>query len=441
MSPPGGLRRELGLLDATMINAGSTIASAIFIVPSSVALAFGSSMPTLLVWVAGGLVSLFGALCVAELGAAMPEAGGQYVYLGRAFHPALGFLYGWAAFLIINTASIAAVAFGFATYLGRLIPVSPAAVPWVAAASIVVLTLLNLRGLKVGAITQNILTLIKIGTLIAIPVFALVLPGGDLNNLEPLWPADPSTMGLALGPALVAVLWAYDGWIESTYVGSEIRDPGRNLPRSIILSTLIVTGVYVAVNAAFLYLLGPARIGASPLVGADAMKVVLGPAGERFVAAAIVVATLGANNGIIFTSARIPYAMAAEGRFFQWAGRLDPVTHSPNTVLLVQMLVAIAFTLTGSYHRLLTYVVFASFLFYALSAAAVIVLRRREPDLARPYRAWGYPFTPIAFILFALYLVGDTIIHSPRESAIGATIVLLGLPAYFYWTGRKGVEA
>jgi APA family basic amino acid/polyamine antiporter len=172
-------------------------------------------------------------------------------------------------------------------------------------------------------------------------------------------------------------------------------------------------------------------------VGSDAMKVVLGSGGERFVAAAIVVGTLGANNGFIFASARIPYAMATDGRFFQWAGRLDPKTHSPNTVLLVQMVVALAFTLSDTYNQLLTYVVFVSFLFYALSAAAVIVLRRREPGMARPYRAWGYPVTPIVFILFAIYLVGDTIIHAPRESAIGATIVLLGLPAYYYWTKRK----
>jgi len=187
--------------------------------------------------------------------------------------------------------------------------------------------------------------------------------------------------------------------------------------------------------------LGPERMGASAQVGSDAMQVVLGSGGERFIAAAIVIGTLGANNGYIFTSARIPYAMAVDGKFFQWAGRLDAKTHSPNLVLLVQMVMALAFTLSGTYERLLTYVVFASFLFYALSAAAVIVLRRREPDLPRPYRAWGYPFTPIVFILFAIYLVGDTIIHSPKESVIGAGIVLLGLPAYYYWKRRSGVAA
>jgi APA family basic amino acid/polyamine antiporter len=438
MPSQNGLRRELGLLDATMINAGTTIASAIFIVPSTVALAFGATMPILLLWVVGGVVSLFGALCVAELGAAMPAAGGQYVYLGRAFHPVFGFLYGWTAFLIINTASVATIAHGFASYLARLVPLSPESLPAVASASIVALTLVNLRGIRTGAVTQNVFTLTKIGALAAIPVLALVLPGGSVERLEPMWQASGATM-LAVGPALVAVLWAYDGWIESSYVGSEIKDPGRILPRSILYSTLLVTGIYVAANGAYLYLLGPGRMGSSLLVGADAMQVVMGQWGERFIAAAIVVATLGANNGIIFTAPRIPYAMATEGLFFGWATRLHPKTRSPNTLLLVQMVVAVAYTLSGTYNQLLTYVVFASFLFYALSAAAVIVLRRREPDLARPYRAWGYPVTPVLFILFAVYLVADSFVHTPRESAIGVGVVLLGLPAFFWWRRAKSL--
>ena len=436
MHSNGGLRRELGLLDATMINAGTTIASAIFIVPSTVALAFQATMPIVLLWIVGGAVSLFGALCVAELGAAMPEAGGQYVYLGRAFHPVFGFLYGWTAFLIINTASVATIAHGFASYLARLLPLSPESLPVVASASIVLLTLLNLRGIRTGAVTQNIFTLTKIGALAAIPILALLLPGGSVQNLEPMWPVSGASM-LAVGPALVAILWAYDGWIESSYVGSEIKDPGRILPRSILYSTLIVTGVYVAANGAYLYLLGPERMGASVLVAGEAMQVVMGQWGERFIAAAIVVATLGANNGIIFTSPRIPYAMASQGLFFGWATRLHPTTRSPNTLLLVQMVVAVIYALSGSYNQLLGYVVFASFLFYALSAAAVIVLRRREPELPRPYRTWGYPVTPLLFILFAIYLVVDSFVHTPVESAIGVGIVLLGVPAYYYWKRRE----
>jgi basic amino acid/polyamine antiporter, APA family len=436
-----GLRRELGLLDATMINAGTIIASAIFIVPSALAAQLGASGPLLLVWVIGAAVSLCGALCVAELGAALPRAGGQYVYLGRAFSPVVGFLYGWSAFLLINTGSIAAIAVGFATYLGFFVPLSPGGIKLVAGVSIVGLTLLNCLGLRVGAFTQNLLTALKIGALVAIVAFAAVATGGSGAHYAPVWPeGGAATVAVRLGPALVAVLWAYDGWIEATYVGSEIRDPGRNIPRSLVLSTLLVAALYVVVNAAYLWVLPPARMGQSLLVASDAMQVALGAGGAAFVAAAILVSTLGANNGIVFTSARIPYAMGQEGLFFAWATRLHPRFRAPVAVLLVQMAVALGLTVTGSYVQLATYVVFVSFLFYALSAAAVIRLRQTEPALPRPYRAWGYPVTPIVFILFAIYLVADTIVQTPRDSALGAAFVLAGLPAYWYWR-RHGAAA
>jgi APA family basic amino acid/polyamine antiporter len=436
-SPTGeghGLRRELGLFDATMINAGTMIASAIFIVPSAIAAGLGATMPSLLVWVIGGLVSMAGALCVAELGAAMPQAGGQYVYLQRAYGPVVGFLYGWAAFLVINTASIAAIAVGFATYVGFFVPLGGLGIKLVAVVSIVLLTLLNCLGLRVGATTQNILTSLKIAALAAIVVLGFGLAGGSAANFSPAWPSGgPGSLAAGIGPALVAVLWAYDGWIESSYVGSEVRDPGRILPLSIILSVALVAVLYVVVVAAYTWLLPLDRVAGSALVASDAMTVVVGAGGAAFVAVAILVSTLGANNGIVFTSARIPYAMAEEGLFFGWASRLHPKTRSPVITLLVQGGVAVALTMTGSYVQLATYVVFVSFLFYGLSAAAVLVLRRRAPAMARPYRAWGYPVTPLLFIGFALYLVIDTIVQTPRDSAIGAGIVAAGLPAYWYW--------
>ena len=417
-----------------MINAGTMIASAIFIVPAAIAAGFDASMPSFLVWIIGGLVSMAGALCVAELGAAMPDAGGQYVYLNRAYGPVVGFLYGWGAFLVINTASIAAIAVGFATYVGFFVPLGDIGVKLVAVASILVLTAINSFGLKVGAFTQNVLTLLKIGALAAIVLLGFGLAGGSAANFAPVWPEGGSrTLFLGIGPALVAVLWAYDGWIESSYVGGEIRNPGRNLPLSIILSVALVAVLYVTVVAAYTWLLSPARMAGSSLVASDAMMVVVGAGGAAFVAIAILVSTLGANNGIVFTSARIPYAMAEKGLFFRWASRLHPTTRSPVITLLVQGGAAVALTMTGSYIQLSTYVVFVSFLFYALSAAAVIVLRRREPVLERPYRAWGYPLTPLLFIGFALYLVIDTIIQTPRDSAIGAGILAAGLPAYWYW--------
>jgi amino acid transporter len=428
------LRRELGLLDSTMINVGTMIASAIFIVPASIAAQVPGSGPMILVWVAGGVVSLLGALSVAELGAAYPEAGGQYAYLREAYGPLWAFLYGWANLLVINPASIAAIAVGFARYLGFFVPLSPLLIQGVAVLSIAGLTVLNCLGVRLGATTQNVLTFLKMGALAALIAAAFVLPGGSTANFEPLWPAGPA--GTWIGPfglAMVGVLWAYDGWIETTYVGSEVKDPGRNLPRSIILSTVIVIAFYVLASVAYSYVLSPARMAGSTLVASDAAQVTLGALGAGFVAAAILVSTLGANNGIILTAARIPYAMARGGLFFRAQGIVHPRFATPVVALLTQGVIASVLALTGTYDQLFIYVVFAQFVFYALSAGAVMLLRRRAPEVPRPYRTWGYPVTPLVFIAFALWLVGNTIAESPRESAVGAGLILLGLPGYWYW--------
>jgi amino acid transporter len=435
------LRRELTLLDATMINVGTMIASAIFIVPAAVAASLPSPSLMLLVWVAGGVVSLLGALCVAELGAAFPEAGGLFVYLARAFGPVWGFLYAWTAALIINPASVAAIAVGFATYVGFFTPLGSAGIKVVAVASIVALTAVNCLGLKLGARVQNVLTLLKIGALGALIVSALVLPGGSAEHFRPLLPAG-GVAGLAgaFSVAMVAVLWAYDGWIEITYVGSEVRDPGRTLPRSIVVSVFLVVGLYALTNAAYLYVLPLDRMAQSALVGSDAALVLIGPLGAALVAGAIIVSTLGANNGIVLTSARIPYAVSRAGLFLRWMGGVHPRFHTPNAALLTQGAVAAAFALTGTYDQLFTYVVFASWMFYGMSAMAVMRLRAVAPDLPRPYRVWGYPVTPVVFVLFALWLVAGTIVESPLESGIGGAIILAGVPVYRYWRGRKDGE-
>jgi len=438
-SAPIGLKRELGLLDSTMINAGTMIASAIFIVPAIIAQHVGATGPILLVWIVGGVVSLFGALSVAELGAAMPEAGGQYVYLSRAYSPLWGFLYGWATFVVVNTASIAAIAVGFATYVGFFTPLSELGVRSVAVVSIVVLTGINCLGVRLGATVQNVFTLLKIAALMALVTLAFAPGSGD--GLAPLW-SGGSVTGLVgpLGLAMIQVLWAYDGWIEITYTGSEVKDPGKNIPRSIVLSTLLVMGLYVAVNLAYLIVLSPGGVAGSTLVASDAVQAVVGTAGAALVAGAILVSTLGANHGIVLTSARIPYAMALEGRFFAWAKKVSPRFRTPIPALLAQGVVAVVLTLTGTYEQLATYVVFASWLFYTLSAAAVIRLRVTAPDLPRPYRAWGYPVTPILFILFAVGLVGVTIAEAPREAAVGAGLVLAGVPVYWWFTRRRGED-
>jgi amino acid transporter len=253
---------------------------------------------------------------------------------------------------------------------------------------------------------------------------------------------------------MVAVLWAYDGWIETTYVGSEILDPARNLPRSIILSTIIVVALYSLVSIAYVYVLSPGVMAGSELVASDAAKVTMGATGALFVVIAILISTLGANNGIILTAARIPYAMARQGMFFRSQGLVHSVYATPVIALLTQGLIACALTLIPKcvaipgivsicsprplYDQLATYVVFAQFVFYAMSAWAVIRLRRTAPDLPRPYRAWGYPLTPILFIVFAVWLVANTIMETPKDSAIGAGLILLGLPGYFYWRRATG---
>jgi APA family basic amino acid/polyamine antiporter len=438
MTPPQTeLKRELGLLDTTMINVGTMIASAIFIVPAAIAAQVPGSGLMILVWIVGGLVSLLGALSIAELGAAYPEAGGQYAYLREAYGPMWAFLYGWANFLVINPASIAAIAVGFATYVGFFVPVSPSMIKVIALASVAGLTLLNCLGVRLGATTQNVLTFLKMGALGVLILTAFVLPGGSASNFQPLWPAGAVGDWIRpFGVAMIGVLWAYDGWLETTYVGSEIKDPGKNLPRSIILSTLIVLAFYVLASVAYSYVLSPARMAGVKLVASDAAQVTMGAVGAGFVAAAILVSTLGANNGIILTAARIPYAMARGGLFFQSQASVHPRFATPVVALVTQGVISAVLALTGRYDQLFTYVVFAQFLFYALGCGAVMRLRRTAPQVARPYRTWGYPVTPIVFIAFALWLVGNTIRELPRESAVGAGLILCGLPGYWYWKGR-----
>ncbi len=428
------LPRELTLLDSTMVNVGSIIGSGIFIVPATIALQLQASSLVVLVWIVGGIVTLFGALSVAELGSLMPRAGGQYVYLKEAYGSLWGFLYGWAAFLVINTASIAAVAVTCAIYLGYFFPLSPLAIKLIAIASIVLLTLVNCFGIRIGALVQNGFTLLKIGSLIVLALCCFLFTGGSVSNFSPILPHVPlSSLAGVLGLALISVLWAYDGWIEITYVAGEVKDPQRILPRALILSTIIVILSYAFINLGYLYTLSMVDMSHSSLVASDSALRTIGTAGAVFVSVAVIVSTFGANNGFIFTSPRIYYAMAREGLFFKWLATIHPKYRTPIPSLIAQAVLSIAFILSGTYDQLITYVVFASWIFYAMSAGGVMILRKRSPALARPYKTWGYPMTPVVFILFALWLVTNAIMESPRDSLVGVGIILLGIPAYGYW--------
>ena len=431
---PPKLARVFTLLDATMINAGGIIGSGIFMVPATIALLTGSTSLILAVWVFGGLISLFGALSVAELGAAMPRAGGQFVYLNEAYGPVWGYLYGWSCVAVINTASIAAVGVAFSEYLSFFFPLSTMGIKSVAILSVILLTIINILDVKSGARAQNIFTLLKIGAIFGIISLGLVMDGGSAENIQPFYPDRPLPALVGpLGLAMVSVLWTYDGWIFITYVAGEVKNPGRNIPLSLVFCMLIVISIYLLINFVFTYTLGIGAMGTSTLVASDSAFIFLGEKGAVLVSIIILISLLGANNGFILTSARINYAMARNRLFFQQAAKVHPKFKSPANALIIQAVWACALTFSGTYNQLITYIIFASWIFYAMSCAAVIILRKKRPEMKRPYKTPGYPYIPIIFILFAVFLTFNTILEAPRDAAVGAGIILAGLPLYFYW--------
>ena len=431
---PPKLARVLTLLDATMINAGGIIGSGIFMVPATIALLTGSTSLILAGWVFGGLISLFGALSVAELGAAMPRAGGQFVYLNEAYGPVWGYLYGWSCVAVINTASIAAVGVAFSEYLSFFFPLSTMGIKSVAILSVILLTIINILDVKSGARAQNVFTLLKIGAIFGIISLGLVMDGGSAENIQPFYPDRPLPALVGpLGLAMVSVLWTYDGWIFITYVAGEVKNPGRNIPLSLVFCMLIVISIYLLINFVFTYTLGIGAMGTSTLVASDSAFIFLGEKGAVLVSIIILISLLGANNGFILTSARINYAMARNRLFFQQAAKVHPKFKSPANALIIQAVWACALTFSGTYNQLITYIIFASWIFYAMSCAAVIILRKKRPEMKRPYKTPGYPYIPIIFILFAVFLTFNTILEAPRDAAVGAGIILAGLPLYFYW--------
>ena len=430
---PQSLERVLSLLDATMINAGGIIGSGIFMVPATVAFFTGSTSLFFLVWILGGIVSLFGALSVAELGAAMPRAGGQYVYLNETYGPLWGYLYGWSAVAVINTASIAAVGVAFSEYLGFFYPISDGSIKGIAVGTIVLLTIINIVDVKSGARFQNFFTLSKLFAIFGIILLGLVMEGGTIQNLSPILPDKPFT-GLIgpLGLAMVSVLWTFDGWIFITYVAGEVKNPKRNIPLSIIYCMLIVVSVYLLLNYVLLFTLGFSGMNGSNLVVSDATTVFLGNKGAAIVTLIILISLIGANNGSILTSARINYAMAKDKLFFNQAAQIHSRFKSPANALIIQCVWACILTFTGTFNQLITYIIFTSWIFYGMSAGAVIILRKKKPDMDRPYKTPVYPWIPIIFIFFAIFLTINTIMEAPRDAAIGSGIILAGLPLYYY---------
>ena len=377
-------------------------------------------------------------MSVAELGAAMPRAGGQYVYLNEAYGPVWGYLYGWSAVAVINTASIAAVGVAFAEYLSFFTSLSSFDIKSIAIVSIIILTIINVIDVKSGARFQNWFTFTKIASIIIVILLGLFLDGGSTQNLLPFF-NDQSFSSLVgpLGLAMVAVLWTFDGWIFITYVAGEVKNPGRNIPLSIIYCMIIIVSVYLALNYVLVFALGFDKMLGSELVMSDAASIFLGNQGGAIITIIILISLIGANNGFILTSARINYAMAKNKLFFKQAASIHPKYKSPSNALIIQCVWACILTFTGTFNQLITYIIFASWIFYGMSAGAVIILRFKKPELKRPYKTPLYPWIPIIFILFAIFLTINTIMEAPRDAGIGTLLILAGVPFYYYWNKNE----
>lgn len=452
-----GLVQGLGLLDATTIVMGSMIGSGIFIVAADIARQTASPGLMMTAWVVTAALTLVAALSYGELAGAMPRAGGQYVYLREAYGPLFGFLYGWTLFLVIQTGTIAAVAVAFAKFTGVLAPwfsaekrlatlgpLSLSPQQLLAIAVLVFLTWVNTRGLRAGAAVQNIFTIAKTGALLGLITlgFAYRNPEAVSRNFGDFW--GNAGWGWAamqaVGVAMVGSLFSADAWNNVTFTGEEVRNPRRNLPLALGLGVLVVSLLYLASNLAYLNLLPLEAIQNAPQdrVGTAAVAVVLGPAAVQVMAAAIMVSTFGCMNGMILAGARVYYAMARDGLFFASVARVDARRHTPVVSLAVQCGWACLLTLSGTYSDLLDYVVFAVLLFYGLTIAGVFVLRRRRPDMPRPYRAVGYPVLPALYIAAAGLIEAILLLYKPNYTWPGLIIVLLGIPAYFVWRRKRG---
>ena len=452
------LVRGLGTWDAALLTIGSVVGTGIFITTGDMAKVLPSAGLILLVWVAGGLLTLAGALTYAELGVLFPRAGGLYHYVKEAYGPLWGFLYGWIAFLVIMSGGNATLGVGFGEYLGSFLPwfstqhvlfSVPLSLPWgswtwavsggqlAGVIALVVLTAINHVGLKEGAWVQNVLTALKIGSIVALGVFGLLAAAPAGNALAQPSHALPSGLLAAFGVAMIAALWTYDGWYGLTCSAGEVRNPARSLPRGLILGTLAVLALYVLLNLVYLRALPIAGIAATPRIGETAAAVLFGPRAARLVSLAVLVSTFGCLSSTILYSSRIYLPMAADGLFFRSLARVHPRYRTPVRSLWAQTAWSVVLTVSGTYEQLFTYVVFASVVFHAATGAAVFVFRRRLPDAPRPYRTWGYPVVPALFILACLLLIGNTLKEKPVESLLGLGILALGVPAFLIFRSRS----
>jgi APA family basic amino acid/polyamine antiporter len=442
------LDRAIGPVSAILLVIGSVIGSGIFLTTGAMAQIMPSASLILLAWLAGCLFALTGALTYAELGTMFPRSGGVYVFLGEAFGPLVGFLYGWASLLVVLSGGIAAVAIGFADSFSYFVPalsparivvVVPVAGGWMIAAhqlvavgSILLLGAINYLGVRSGSGTNALLTVAKVTGLLLLFVFAVTS-----SRAAPAWtpivpPQLASPLG-AFGVAVIAVLWAAEGYYFLTYAAGEVRDPERTLPRALIVGLSAIALIYLAANLAYLYALPMDQLRGATRVAERAATALVGPTGAAIVSVTVVVSTLGANTAVILAGSRLLFAMAESGLFFARAAAVHPRFRTPHVAVILLTVWSSLLALSGTYEQLFTYVVFTSVIFSLLGGLALFQLRRARPAADRPYRVWGYPLVPAVFVLSALVLAVNTLRQRPRESLAGLGLLVLGLPAYFYW--------
>jgi len=444
--PRPHLLRALGVGEACAIVVGTIIGSGIFLVPSEMMQAVGSAKLVYIVWLVGGLLSFFGALTYAELGAMKPQAGGEYVYVRDAYGPLAGFLYAWTWFLIAKPASIATITTGLVRILGTFSifgffsnnAIGPITYgQFVAIAATLLISWLNYVGIRKAGEFQLVFTLLKVAIILAIVFVGFTYTAGSWSHFAGSY-AEAKGGIAGFMAALVAALWAYDGWNDLNMVSEEIREPERNIPIALIVGVAAVGALYMLVNAAVQYVLPANAIAASARVASDAIGLVVGAAGAAIVSAAMALSMLVTLNGTTMSGARVPFALARDRYFFSALAEVHPRYHTPSVAIIVQAVLAIILLLFGgNFRQFFSLAIFAEWLFYMIAASTVFVFRRRDPQARRPYRVWGYPVVPTLFVLASALLLYYTFTDNLRNSALGGLVILAGVPVFYAFARRR----
>ena len=436
------LPRHLGLGSAVAVLVGSTIGSGIFRVPAGVAERLHQPGPVLLAWVVGGLVALFGALTYAELAAALPRSGGVFAYILEGFGPLPAFLFGWSELTVIRASALGAISTILAEYLGYFIHLTPGQVRCVAAAGILFVGALNYIGVSIAAVVMNLTTVAKYGALAALGLLAFTAGGGGSDHFTPAWQGGLDLS--LLGTALIAIMWTYDGWADLSFMGGEVKNPGRTLPLALILGTAGIILVYLLLNVAYIYLVPLPEMAGARLIAATAADRIplFAGAGGSVVAGIVMLSCFGSLTGSMMTGPRIFFAMADRGLFFRGIARVSPRFGSPSVAIWLATALGVLYVLFNDFQQLADKFILGIWPFYALAVAAVFVLRRTRPELPRPYRTWGYPVVPVLFLVASVAMVVNALWTDPVNTGITFAIIMAGIPVYFgwrLWSGRSVV--